>query len=63
MSEFGTPGWVKENEERSKYMEKLYQLDGRDNASHPLWGTYTGLYQGRLEKLMLEDRKNFLGNS
>jgi hypothetical protein len=44
-------------------MEKLYQLDGRDNASHPLWGTYTGLYQSRIEKLVREDRSSLLSNN
>ena len=27
------------------YLDELFYLDGRDQASHPLHGTYTGLYQ------------------
>jgi len=62
MSEFGTPDWVKENERRVEYMEKLYQMDDRDRASHPFWGTYTGLYQDRVKTLVLGDRKRLLGD-
>lgn len=28
---------------RVKYLDHLYALDGRGNADHPLRGTYTGL--------------------
>ena len=30
---------------RVKWMQELYQYDGRDKPSHPMHGLYTGLYQ------------------
>ena len=30
---------------RNLVLEALYQLDGRDDPSHPYFKTYTGLYQ------------------
>jgi hypothetical protein len=30
---------------RADYLDELFLKDGRDQLSHPLHGTYTGLYQ------------------
>lgn len=53
---------------RQKYLEKLYELDGRGDKNHPKHGTYTGLYQQRrrdlldsfVDKLVREDMNHVL---
>ena len=55
-----TPGWVRENEKRVRYLERLYLLDGRDAPSHPMHRLYTGLYQNRARVLMELDRHDEL---
>ena len=30
---------------KADYLDELFYKDGRDQPSHPLHGTYTGLYQ------------------
>lgn len=37
---------------RQAYLDKLYELDGRNDKSHPMYGLYTGLYMNRKQKLL-----------
>jgi hypothetical protein len=41
--EFGTKGWLRENERRQKLMDIWYIECGRQNKDHPNHATYTGL--------------------
>lgn len=50
-----------EQQQRQEYLEGLYALDGRDNPAHPLWGTYTGLYQQRMQQLVAADADTITG--
>lgn len=40
---------------RQRYLETLYELDGRADKSHPLHATYTGLLQQRTATLLAAD--------
>lgn len=46
---------------RQQYLEALYALDGRDDPSHPLHGTYTSLYINRQQALLEADKQALLG--
>lgn len=35
--------WRREDERRQEWLDKLYRLDGRHHACHPLHQLYTGL--------------------
>ena len=37
--------WREENQARVKRMNLWYEMDNRDDPSHPKSGTYSGLYQ------------------
>ena len=39
------PEWRKEDERRVEWLDKLYRLDGRHHASHPMHSLYTGLVE------------------
>ena len=41
--EFGTKGWLRENERRQKLMDIWYIECGRQNKDHPNHATFTGL--------------------
>lgn len=56
MPEFGTAEWIKEQDDRIKYLNRLYVLDGRDDPDHPMHSLYTGLYQNRQAVLIELDR-------
>ena len=47
--------WQLENR-KALYLQRLYYRDGRDNRYHPLHGTYTGLYQQRMQELIEWER-------
>ena len=51
--------WIRENERRSKYLDYLYKLDGRDDPAHPMHELLTGLFQDRMQRLV-ELEKNAL---
>ena len=46
-----------EGNARQAYLESLYICDGRHYPKHPAHGTYTGLYQERVEFLIQQDRE------
>lgn len=56
MPEFGTKAWLKEQDDRVAYINRLYHLEGRDDPNHPMHSLYTGLYQNRQKVLMELDR-------
>lgn len=58
--EFGTIDWVLENERRSAYMEKLMEMDGRNDPSHPMYRLFTGLLEERAKTLLEMDRDRCL---
>ncbi len=39
------------DEVRTRFLDKLYLEDGRDNPEHPFHSLYTGLYQQYLQAL------------
>ena len=39
------PNWRIEDERRIEWLDKLYRLDGRQHACHPMHCLYTGLVQ------------------
>ena len=45
------PEFVKEQQRRVELMDELYELDKRDDPSHPHSHTFTGLYQEYLNYL------------
>jgi len=42
--------------QRQRYLDQLFERDGRNDPSHPHHMTYTGLYQQRLQQLVEADR-------
>jgi hypothetical protein len=42
--------------QRQAYLDALYALDRRDDPSHPLHSTYTGLYLQRQQQLLERDK-------
>ena len=49
--------------QRQRYLEMLYELDGRDQRDHPLHSLYTGLFDQRRESLMAADMKLLLSGN
>lgn len=45
-----------EDAKRQRYLEELYQVDGRADRAHPMHGLYTGLIEKRKEALLRFDR-------
>ena len=58
MSSVMGPEWVKEQQARADRMNRLYELDKRDDPDHPHAGTFTGLHQ---EVLIYEKWKKQFG--
>lgn len=56
MDKFGTLQWVLENEKRTAYLDRLYDLADRGNPEKEDYQTYTGLYVQRQRVLMEVDR-------
>lgn len=50
-----------EENRRQQYLDRLYELDGRMDRQHPDYGIYTGLFQGRVEQLIKQDRRQLVG--
>jgi len=39
------PQWIREDQRRLEWLDKLYRLDGRHHDSHPKYSIYTGLVE------------------
>lgn len=50
-----------EENRRQQYLDRLYELDGRHDRQHPDYGTYTGLFQKRVNQLIKQDRQQLAG--
>lgn len=46
-----------EDHDRQRYLEALYEADGRASTDHPLHGLYTGLLEQRKQTLVELDRR------
>lgn len=51
---------VIEQDKRAAYLDALFFIDNRDDPHHPRKGTYTGLYQKRIELMLQIDRWRLL---
>ena len=49
-----------EQNDRQRYIEQLYLLDGRQDPGHPMHGLFTGLYVQRMEALKAADQETLL---
>lgn len=47
--------FIEDQDLRQAYLEKLYDLDGRNDPSHPYHATFTALYINRRIKLLDQD--------
>lgn len=45
---------IKVQDARQRFLDKLYDLDGRHEVSHPMHGLYTKLYQQYVDKLQTD---------
>lgn len=48
---------IQEDHDRQRYLEALYEADGRASKDHPLHGLYTGLLEQRKQRLVELDRR------
>ena len=39
------PQWIREDQRRLEWLDKLYRLDGRHHDCHPKYSIYTGLVE------------------
>ena len=49
-----------EQNDRQRYIEQLYLLDGRQNPDHPMHGLLTGLHVQRMQALKAADKETLL---
>jgi hypothetical protein len=51
--DWATEAWARVcvDDARTRFLDKLYVQDGRDQPEHPLHSLYTGLYQQYIEEL------------